>query len=101
MFGGGRGRNGLGDGVLFALDAVEDAAMGLMDQIERIASELPESQLAEVRDFAEFLRNRQRQATGANAGDRESWQAFFVRHGRTVENAQPLGRDEIYADRLS
>jgi hypothetical protein len=76
--------------------------MGLMEQINQIAKELPESELAEVRDFAEFLRARQQSAAPrSTAGANASWQTFFDRHGRTVGDTRPLPRDELYADRLS
>jgi hypothetical protein len=32
--------------------------------------------------------------------DTSRWEAFFERFSRTVEDATPFSRDEIYADRL-
>lgn len=75
----------------------------IAEKIYREVSQLPEQLAREVYDFLRFVEARH----GINIPADEpapsvtsSWKEFFDRHGRTVDDAQPLTRDEIYAGRL-
>lgn len=73
----------------------------LADMIYQEAQRLPENVAREVYDFLRFVEARHGiEPVSAEAGQSPDWKAFFERHTRTVKDAEPINRDDIYADRL-
>lgn len=70
----------------------------LAELIYREAQRLPENIAGEVYDFIRFV--EQRHGIASNEAPPTDWRKFFARHGKIVENAEPIGREEIYAGRL-
>lgn len=64
---------------------------------------LPEHLVREVYHFLRFVEARYGIDIPADedvASAALNWKVFFDRHGRTVDDVQPMTRDETYASRL-
>ena len=75
----------------------------IAEKIYREVRQLPEHLVREVCVFLHFVEARYGIDIPADedvASVAPNWKAFFGRHGRTVDDAQPMTRDEIYAGRL-
>ena len=75
----------------------------IAEKIYREVRQLPEHLVREVYDFLRFVEARHGIAIPADEAAPSAapdWKEFFDRHGRTVDDAQPMTRDEIYAGRL-
>lgn len=76
----------------------------IAEKIYREVRQLPEHLVREVYDFLRFVEARYGIDIPADedvASAAPNWKAFFDRHGRTVDDAQPMTRDEIYAGCLN
>ena len=72
----------------------------LAEMIYREAQRLLEDLARQVYDFICFVEERHGIPVKQESAMPPDWQAFFNRFTRTVTDARPLTRDEIYADRL-
>jgi hypothetical protein len=73
----------------------------IVEMIYQEAQRLPEHLAREVYDFLRFVETRHGIEPSLAATEQApDWKAFFERHTRTVQDAAPMRRDEIYADRL-
>ncbi len=75
----------------------------IAEKIYREVQQLPENLAREVYDFLRFIEAR----NGIDIPAEETavlaapdWKTFFDRHIRTVDDATPITRDEVYAGRL-
>lgn len=73
----------------------------IAEMIYQEVRQLPEALTQEVYDFVRFVEARHGiEIRREGASPASDWKTFFDRHTRTVEDACPMSRDEIYADRL-
>jgi len=72
----------------------------MAEMIYREAQRLPEDLARQVYDFICFIEERHGIEVKSENAQPMDWPSFFHRFTRTVSDAQPLTRDEIYADRL-
>ena len=72
----------------------------LADKIHTEASRLPDDLARQVYDFICFVEARNGITPLPEESSVVDWDSFFDRHTRTVSDAMPLSRDEVYADCL-
>jgi len=73
----------------------------IAEMIYKEVQQLPEHLAREVYDFLRFVEARHGiEIHEESTAPSPDWKTFFERHTRTVEDARPMSRDEIYADRL-
>lgn len=73
----------------------------IAEMIYREVRYLPEHLAREVYDFLRFVEARHGiEIPQEGVSISPDWKTFFDRHTRTVVDACPMSRDEIYADRL-
>ncbi|MBK8535557.1 MAG: hypothetical protein IPL59_10750 [Candidatus Competibacteraceae bacterium] len=68
--------------------------------IYREAQRLPENLARQVYDYICFIEKQHGVKAKQESIPSADWQTFFDQFTRTMTDAQPLTRDEIYADRL-
>lgn len=72
----------------------------MAEMIYREAQRLPDDLARQVYEFIVFVEKRHGIEAKPENLPAQDWQPFFNRFTRTVLDAQPLNRDELYADRL-
>ncbi len=73
----------------------------IADLIYKEVKCLPEHLAQEVYDFVRFVEAQHGiKTTQQSASPSPDWKTFFERHTRTVSDASPMNRDEIYVERL-
>lgn len=72
----------------------------IAEMIYKEVRHLPEHLAREVYDFLRFVEARHGiEISRDEMSTSSDWKTFFERHTRSVEDACPMNRDEIYADR--
>jgi hypothetical protein len=72
----------------------------LAEKIHTEVRRLPDDLARQVYEFICFVEQRHGIQPLAEESPAHDWGGFFDRHTRTVGDATPLSRDEVYADRL-
>ena len=73
----------------------------LAEKIHTEARRLPDDLARQVYEFICFVEQRHGiKPLAEESTTRQDWDGFFDRHSRTVSDATPLNRDDVYADRL-
>lgn len=72
----------------------------MAEKIYAEARRLPDALAQEVFDFICFVEARHGITPQAEDKPAPNWQAFFDRHTRNLDDAQPLNRDALYDECL-
>ncbi len=74
--------------------------IAIAEKIHEEVQRLPENLANQVYDFICFIEARHGIRSLEEDSQCPDWDSFFKRHIRTVTDATPLLRDDIYAERL-
>lgn len=72
----------------------------IAEKIHEEVQRLPENLATQVYDFICFIEARHGIRSLEEDSQCPEWESFFQRHTRTVTDATPLPRDDIYAECL-
>jgi hypothetical protein len=72
----------------------------IAEKIHEEVQRLPENLANQVYDFICFIEARHGIRSLEEDSPHPEWDSFFKHHTRTVTDATPLPRDDIYAERL-